>query len=96
MTAAAAGVATVLWASAVAGTPLAHEQALLLTVAGLITVEMLVTKPCGAGLTAVGLAILLAFSGEHWIGMTVLLAAVVWNELSMRAAFFTDRASPCR
>ncbi|HEV7887861.1 MAG TPA: DmsC/YnfH family molybdoenzyme membrane anchor subunit, partial [Acidimicrobiales bacterium] len=81
------GLATVLWASAVAGAPLVQERPALIAIALLC----LLPRPRPAGL--VGLAVLaalafaLALPGV--VGLTLVLAAVVWSELSERSSFFT-------
>jgi Fe-S-cluster-containing dehydrogenase component/DMSO reductase anchor subunit len=78
-TSAVCGLATVLWASAVAGTPLAHQRPVLVVLAVLMI-------PKVAALAVIAGAFVL----PAVVGLTLVLGAIVWSELSNRLAFFTS------
>jgi hypothetical protein len=98
MTSAVGGIATVLWASSVAGTPLPHHPGLLLALAGLVAIESAVARHGRPGLVPIGLAMILAFGDVSGIaltfGLTLLLLAVLRHEFKLREAFFTDAGPP--
>jgi Fe-S-cluster-containing dehydrogenase component/DMSO reductase anchor subunit len=88
LTSAVCGLATVLWASAIAGTPL--PQARLLAVPILLgtffrrRAEKAFLERAALAVAAAGAV---ALPGR--VTLTLMLGAVVWSELSARRAFFT-------
>jgi Fe-S-cluster-containing dehydrogenase component/DMSO reductase anchor subunit len=93
------GLATVLWASGVAGTPLGHERQALVAVAALMAVKVPLRGAIARRLAVhvlggVALPAVMALTGASAVGLTLALAAVVCSELLDRMAFFTNASPP--
>jgi Fe-S-cluster-containing dehydrogenase component/DMSO reductase anchor subunit len=100
LTTAVAGLATVLWASAVVGTPLPHARPALVALAVAAAVALAVTRPPLGGRVALALAggvalpVLMAVTSTHVLLLTVMLGLIVASELRERGAFFTEASPP--